>query len=74
MRIPNRRLRRMSAQVRRLKNALSGIRDIIEGADQRLLAVDGPVGRIKDELTDGEWRKIYLLATGKGPKRRKGPK
>lgn len=32
---------------------------IIELADQRALASDGPVGHVRDEMSDSEWRKMY---------------
>lgn len=41
---------------RRLREGL----DIIEGADRRAEAVDGPVNHVRDEMTDDEWRKLYL--------------
>lgn len=33
---------------------------IIESADQRALAVDGPVGHVRDMMTDREWRDMYV--------------
>lgn len=44
---------------------LVGIANIIEVADNRLMAGDGPVGRLVEELSDAEWRRIYVLATQK---------
>lgn len=39
-----------------VENALS----IIELADNRALATDGPVGHVRDEMSDQEWRSLYL--------------
>ena len=39
---------------------------IIEIADTRCQAVDGPVSRIRDEMHDSEWRQLYLVITEKG--------
>lgn len=41
---------------------LNQIADIIEGVDNRCMAVDGPVSRTLKEMTDDEMRKIYKLA------------
>lgn len=45
------------AQSRRLvRSAL----DIIELADNRSMAADGPVGHVRDNMSDDEWRKLYV--------------
>ena len=36
---------------------------IIEAADARCLAADGPVGHLRDEMTDHEWREMYVALT-----------
>lgn len=36
---------------------------IIEAADNRALATDGPVGHARDEMTDAEWRALYVALT-----------
>ncbi len=46
---------------------LKEIADILDVADQRCLASDGPVAKIQGELSDREFRRIYLLATGRRP-------
>ena len=33
--------------------------DIIETADRRAEAADGPVGHVRDEMSDKEWRDLY---------------
>ena len=33
---------------------------IIEAADGRAAAADGPVGHVRDEMTDNEWRELYI--------------
>lgn len=52
---------------------LSRIREIIELADHRCLATDGAVGRIQQEITDAEWREIYLLTNCRKPRKLKKP-
>lgn len=47
-----------------LQKRLDTITQIIEDADRRCEAVDGPVAKIQQELTDAEWRKIYVAAVG----------
>ena len=37
---------------------------IIEGVDNRCMAVDGPVSDTREEMTKDEMRAIYMLATG----------
>jgi hypothetical protein len=44
---------------------LKRIAEIIELVDQRCLVSDGPVGNTRDEMTDGEMRRIYRLALGR---------
>ena len=34
---------------------------IIEAADRRAEAADGPVSHVRDEMTDAEWRRLYLV-------------
>lgn len=34
--------------------------DIIEIADIRASAADGPVAHVRDEMSDSEWRQLYL--------------
>lgn len=41
-----------------LENVTEAMR-IIELADQRALATDGPVGHVRDEMSDSEWRQMY---------------
>lgn len=48
----DRRIARISAH---LDRAIS----IIETADNRAMAVDGPVGHVRDEMSDKEWRDLY---------------
>lgn len=36
---------------------------IIETADNRAMAVDGPVSRAADEMSDAEWRQMYVALT-----------
>ena len=43
---------------------LMAIARILEDADNRCMAVDGPVTPTRHEITDWELREIYLLATG----------
>ena len=47
-----------------LDNRLCDARAIIEAADARAAAVDGPVNHCRDEMTDAEWRKLYLAVKG----------
>lgn len=49
---------------------LRAIEEIIEDVDNRCMAVDGPVSKTREEITDAEIRQIYKLASWK-PKRRK---
>lgn len=39
---------------------------IIEGIENRCMAMDGPVGNTKAEMTEDELRQIYRLAKGEG--------
>jgi hypothetical protein len=36
---------------------------IIETADNRAMATDGPVSRTPDEMSDAEWRRLYKCLT-----------
>lgn len=36
---------------------------IIETADNRAMAADGPVGHVRDEMSDKEWRDLYVSLT-----------
>ena len=45
---------------------LKAIAEILEVVDNRCMAVDGPVSKTKDEITDNEFRRIYLLSKAKG--------
>jgi hypothetical protein len=38
---------------------LSHAERIIENADRRAGAADGPVNHVRDEMTDKEWRDLY---------------
>ena len=51
------------------QDRLDCITKIIEDAESRAIAADGPVLETRYEMTDVEFRKIYRLA--KGPKRRR---
>jgi hypothetical protein len=44
---------------------LRAIAQILEDVDNRCMAVDGPVDQTRDEITDEEYRRIYVLATNK---------
>jgi hypothetical protein len=44
---------------------LAEIAEIIEEGDRRLMHIDGPIGGMPPEITLDEWRRIYVLATGK---------
>jgi hypothetical protein len=33
---------------------------IIETADNRAMAADGPVSHVRDEMSDKEWRDLYV--------------
>lgn len=44
---------------------LKRIAGVIETVDQRCLAVDGPVPKTRELITDDELREIYRLAGGK---------
>lgn len=33
--------------------------DVIDTADNRAMAADGPVGHVRDEMNDGEWAQLY---------------
>lgn len=48
----------------RLAARLARIAQIIESADHRAMAADGPVTKTRDEMTDDEFRQIYQLAKG----------
>ena len=57
-------LRDLIAAARReaaLREALAKARSIIEMADVRAEAADGPVLHVRDTMTDGEWRELYRL-------------
>lgn len=43
---------------------LREIAEIIEGVDRRAMAADGPIGDTREEMTDKEMRRIYVLAVG----------
>lgn len=45
------------------RKRLAAIADILDTVEGRCLAVDGPVARTSEEITDGEIRRIYRLAT-----------
>lgn len=36
---------------------------IIDTADNRAMAADGPVGHVRDEMSDKEWRDLYVALT-----------
>ena len=42
---------------------LEGIVEILENVDARCMAADGPVIPTRQEITDDELRRIYVLAT-----------
>lgn len=33
---------------------------IVEVADNRAMAADGPVSHVRDEMSDAEWRQMYM--------------
>lgn len=41
--------------------ALAAIKDIIDSVANRCLACDGPAGSEREEITEAEFRAIYLL-------------
>ena len=43
-----------------LAHCLDRALEIIELADIRAMAADGPVTHVRDEMTDDEWRQLYL--------------
>lgn len=54
---PNNRLREQLAEAQeRIERAVT----IIETADNRAMATDGPVGHVRDEMSDDEWRQLYV--------------
>jgi len=65
--------RLLSSDVRSFLDAVAEVRahqrraaEVIADADLRCLAADGPVGHVRNELTDDEWRELYALMGGKG--------
>lgn len=50
----------MTEKVAQARNLVSEAVRIIELADYRALATDGPVGHVRDEMSDSEWRMLYL--------------
>ncbi len=48
-----------------LRARLHSIKEIIDGVENRCMAVDGPVTNTRDEMSDEELRRIYRLARGK---------
>lgn len=48
-----------------LQGRLAEIAAILERVENRCQAVDGPVSRPKEEITVQEYRRIYLLASGR---------
>jgi hypothetical protein len=51
------------ARVPRTRSALAALDKavgIIEVADARAEAADGPVGHVRDEMSDAEWRTLYV--------------
>ena len=51
------------------RERLARIAKIIEDVDNRIMAVDGPIGDPREfqrEVTDREMKNIYRLASGKG--------
>ncbi len=47
-----------------LRARLYSIKEIIDGVENRCMAVDGPVTNTRDEMSDEELRRIYRLAGG----------
>jgi hypothetical protein len=45
-----------------LERRLRRIAQIIETADNRAMAADGPVGGTAENIDPSEWREIYILA------------
>lgn len=60
-------LRAMSAAER-----LEEIATIMDAVDNRCMAADGDVGRFQDEVMDAELRRMYVLASGKGLRKKRG--
>jgi hypothetical protein len=44
----------------RRADALAAALDLIDVGESRALAADGPVTHFRNELDDGEWRKLWL--------------
>ncbi len=59
------KLQAQPARVIALQKKLQKIVDIIENVEARAMAVDGPVGKTRDEITDQDLQAIYNLAGGK---------
>ncbi len=47
-----------------LRSRLLAIKEIIDGIENRCMAVDGPVTNTRVEMTDAELQRIYRLAGG----------
>lgn len=58
-------LQAQPARVKALQKRLARIKELIEAVEQRCLAVDGPVSKTCDEITDADLKEIYRLAGGK---------
>lgn len=54
----------LRTKVGELEDRLTRAARIIEVADLRAAAVDGPVSHAREEMTDDEWRELYLAITG----------
>jgi len=56
-----------------LQKRLDRIAEIIELVDRRCMAVDGPVSKTLEEMTQGEISEIYKLASSKKKRPRRQP-
>lgn len=60
-------------RIEQLEKRLADAAEIIEVADNRALAADGPVSHCRDEMTDAEWRRLYRAVKREQSKPKKNP-
>lgn len=53
--------KRPSRRVRSMRSAINRACEIIETADARLLATDGPCGGLPPDMSLAEWRELYTV-------------
>jgi hypothetical protein len=54
----------VTVENQKMRTAIERAIRIIEDADGRAVAADGPVNHVRDEMTDVEWRRLYRTLKG----------